>query len=321
MIVKQFIINADDGGICESTNRAIATAFRHGLLTSASIMANGSAFEHALDTIVSPNPKLGVGIHLCLTNGYSVLSPGEVPLLVDDGGRFRHGFVSLARIARLPAARKQIESEVDAQFERMESSAIAIDHADSHRHVHMIPSILRIVGRLVQRRPGCFLRIAREPLFGIRQTAVATRWLALLQNLPKVLLLNQLARQAIGRRRTFPFVDRTFGILGSGNMDYPMLERLITHAPEGRSEIIMHPGERATDIPPETGPGDCKFLNSPLRLAELEALTDPQLHRLSDRLGIEFVRFCDVVPPASAGPGREDEAVKAQEEIVRASHR
>ena len=43
--MKQLIINGDDLGVCEATNLAIAEAFTNGILTSASLMANGPAFE------------------------------------------------------------------------------------------------------------------------------------------------------------------------------------------------------------------------------------------------------------------------------------
>ncbi|MFH1919983.1 MAG: ChbG/HpnK family deacetylase [Planctomycetota bacterium] len=60
--MKQIIISADDLGICESTNHAIEEAFRRGILTSTSLMASGPAFEHAVEQVVRPNPKLAVQV-------------------------------------------------------------------------------------------------------------------------------------------------------------------------------------------------------------------------------------------------------------------
>ena len=42
------VINADDFGISLGTNQGIEKAFKKGILTSASIMSSGSAFDNAI---------------------------------------------------------------------------------------------------------------------------------------------------------------------------------------------------------------------------------------------------------------------------------
>ena len=61
---KHLIVNADDLGISQGTNRAIQQAFRHGIVTSASLMANMAAFCDAVDCVIPSNPGLGIGEHL-----------------------------------------------------------------------------------------------------------------------------------------------------------------------------------------------------------------------------------------------------------------
>ena len=99
-VAKYVVVNADDLGITRSTNLAIRQAFREGIVTSASLMANMTAFQHALDHVVYQNPGLGIGIHLCLTSGKPVLPPAQVPLLVDRQGHFCRGFLGLYRLVR-----------------------------------------------------------------------------------------------------------------------------------------------------------------------------------------------------------------------------
>ena len=60
---KQLIINADDFGISNSANQAVFAAFKNGVLTSTSIMANAPAFENAINMI--PELKgISIGVHL-----------------------------------------------------------------------------------------------------------------------------------------------------------------------------------------------------------------------------------------------------------------
>ena len=55
------IVNADDFGRSESVNAGVAEAYRRGILTSASIVATGAAFESAV-ALVPQLEGLGIGI-------------------------------------------------------------------------------------------------------------------------------------------------------------------------------------------------------------------------------------------------------------------
>ncbi len=66
--MKNLIVNADDLGWTEGVNRGIADAHRNGIVTSASLLANGAAFESAVEMARSA-PALGVGVHLNLNDG------------------------------------------------------------------------------------------------------------------------------------------------------------------------------------------------------------------------------------------------------------
>src|SRR5215813_15169858 len=81
------IINADDFGISEEVNEAVVRSFREGVLTSTSLMVTGDAFEQAVK-LAKENPGLAVGIHLVTVLGKSVLSPSQIPTVVDKEGNF-----------------------------------------------------------------------------------------------------------------------------------------------------------------------------------------------------------------------------------------
>ena len=81
------VVTADDFGRSPSVNRAVATACDRGVLTAASIVAAGDAFEEAVD-LAARYPELSVGLHIMLSDGRPVLSAADIPGLVDAEGRF-----------------------------------------------------------------------------------------------------------------------------------------------------------------------------------------------------------------------------------------
>jgi len=298
--MRAVIINADDLGCCESTNLAIAEAHRQGILTSASLMANGSAFDHAIEHVVCPNSGLGIGLHVCLTGGSALSPPAEIPLLVDEKGRFRNGFLSLYRLtlSRPEDVVKQIELEVSAQFERLLSRGISIDHVDSHRHVHMIPRIFAIVARLTRRYGCAAIRVSDEPFMSLGAMVRPSGLPRLLSNLPKKLLLSALARRNRHAARPLRVADRTYGILGSGRMDHRAILDALAGDLDGVTEIITHPGTGAAHLAGATR-AEMRFLCSADRRAELLALLDIDIRdRIHSRAGWAG-RFCDISMMAS----------------------
>ena len=71
----RLILNADDFGLTPGVNRAIGELNAAGVVTSATLMANGPAFEDAV-SVARAHPTLGVGchvvrIHLCSPSWWS----------------------------------------------------------------------------------------------------------------------------------------------------------------------------------------------------------------------------------------------------------
>ena len=300
---KHLIVNADDLGISVPTNLAVGRAFRHGIVTSASLLANMPATAHAVERIVRPNPGLGMGIHLCLTSGRPVLPAAEVPLLVGRDGHFKRGFLGLLRLVRSRRrgeALEQIERELAAQAGWIEALGVAVDHVDSHQHVHMIPELYPLAASLARSR-GAALRWADERLAPrhFRPRALARYCLG--GGIPKKLLLAWLAG-SIRRRCPDPAIAaRYFGILDAGRMTLAALGQLVRGLPEGASEIGLHPGLAAwLEDSLECSRADHRFLRRAERGEELAAVLDPALRAELVGEGIVLARFRDVLPLGDA---------------------
>ena len=87
---KKFILNADDFGMSEAYNRAVLEGYSYGILKSASLVANGLAFEEAYTKIIPACPDLGVGIHLNVIEGKPLCS--DLDSLVDRDGNIVNRF-------------------------------------------------------------------------------------------------------------------------------------------------------------------------------------------------------------------------------------
>src|SRR5690242_13037254 len=92
--MKNLIVNADDLGWTAGVNRGIAQAHRNGIVTSASLLANGSAFADGVKT-AHALPGLGVGVHLNLSDGRPTAPAGQVKSLLNEEGKFAGGPESL----------------------------------------------------------------------------------------------------------------------------------------------------------------------------------------------------------------------------------
>src|SRR5438128_46426 len=108
-MMRRLIINADDFGLTSGVNRAIVEAHEGGIVTSATLMANGSAFDEAV-SLAQISPRLGVGCHVVLVDGVPLVRQTATDSLLDPRSRtagsprFREGigkFAALALLGRL----------------------------------------------------------------------------------------------------------------------------------------------------------------------------------------------------------------------------
>lgn len=140
----KLIVNADDFGLTQGINAAVARAHRQGFLTSATLMAGGLAWREAV-ALAAETPTLGVGVHLTLTALGPVLPPEQVSSLVDKGGRFRRQFWRV-----LVWNREQIKAEWRGQIQRLMEAGLIPTHLDSHHHIHLWPPLMTIACELAR---------------------------------------------------------------------------------------------------------------------------------------------------------------------------
>lgn len=244
----RLIINADDFGLTTGVNRAIAELHRAGVLTSATLMATGSAFDDAV-SIAHANPTLGVGCHIVLTDGIPVSHPNSIPTLLGaDGKTFRPSLVDfLQALLRGAIQEDDIAREATAQIQKLQRAGIDVTHLDTHKHTHLFPAVTRPLLHLAQR---CSIGAIRNPF--------EQEWsLALGHGNPlrrlQVKLLSRLKtqfdRQPAFRNADVFTTDGTIGVSATGNLDASTLRQILQALPsDGTFELCCHPGYNDSDL-------------------------------------------------------------------------
>jgi hopanoid biosynthesis associated protein HpnK len=277
-MTARMIINADDFGLCEGVNKAVAEAHNNGVLTSATIMANMPGLDEAVE-IAKKTPRLGVGVHLNLTEGRPISSDRQVKALVGDDGEFKYSAYTLAAKYFFDRRlRKAIEIELAAQIEAVIGKGVKPTHLDSHKHFHCFGPIYKIVCSLAER-------------FGIR----AVRWpwepaTVCYGDWPRVgfgdrmraFLLRQMTLNCQKIDSRFIKNDIFFGVAHTGRIDDKFWAEIAKTQFTGVAEVMTHPGYTE-------GLGKTRLVKE--RQVELKWLCEPTTKQLLSEAGIELVHY------------------------------
>jgi chitin disaccharide deacetylase len=308
------ILHADDFGMNAAINRGILHAFRHGLLTSASVLMNAPAADAALQcwkqqfgtagaadaavarkTLGDPGAPCDLGVHLNLTQGRPLTGNRFPQRLLDAEGRFP-GVPGLSRRLLLHGARHvaPLENELAAQIERFLDHGLSPTHLNGHQYVELMPVVQSIIPQLLRRYRIGVVRVAWEP--GLTRTSLATAsgvrpWCQ--GQLLRLFALRFLIRM---RRLGVRYPAAYFGTTHAGRIDLAAVSAYLKGAARGMIEIGLHPGRLAE---PNDALHDNDGWHDPLHAArakELELLTSPALAELLSAHGIRLSRLADLAP-------------------------
>jgi len=285
--VRRLIVNADDFGLTSGVNRAIVEAHQSGLVTSATLMANGMAFSQAVQ-IAATVPRLSVGCHLVLVDGCPVSDASQIPSLVQGAvPRFRTSLFDFARHSlQGKITPHEVVAEATAQIGKLQAAGISVSHLDTHKHTHLFPQILR---PLLQAATRCGVRAVRNPVEPISLGQVAAnprlwkRW-------GQVKVLSRMAREFRSAVRDAGMVtpEGTLGIVATGVMDEKLLRAMLANIPDGTWELVCHPGYDDADL----ARAGTRLRAS--RVRELELLKSAVIRQELERAGVELISYRDL---------------------------
>jgi chitin disaccharide deacetylase len=283
------IVNADDLGIHPSINAGIFSAYRHGILTSATMLMTTPYVEETIRQLRSePLPH---GIHLSLTLGRAMAKAGDVPDLIDRQGNLRWSARKLLLYPFTGESQRllgQIRREFQAQLDLALDHGLRLTHADSHQHVHMNPAIYALVESLLPRYGIKRLRFSREK-FSARSLPLLVRQGKTI-NLLKIALLRHVSRKI---RPELVTTEEFFGVLFSGVVTKAALHKALLSVSDQNSwEICIHPGfpvDRTDNPYPIASAND--FIRSGARQMEHDVLTDFEIQEVLGQRGLVLRDF------------------------------
>ena len=242
-------ISADDYALCDEASKHILECVQHGVLNKI------SAFPGADESLYHQIPSdVSLSLHINLVDGKCMANSDEINLIARKDGRFLHSFGGLffLWLFKRKKFEAQVYKEIHAQvlFWKNIIGADKPVFLDTHQHTHMIPSIFRMLLKVVEDEKINlkYLRIPAEPVlpfvktpslyFSYSPVNLVKQWL-----LKFLWLFNKSAAKKQGIPQAV-----FFGILFSGNMDFKRVEKLLpkfiklAKKRNNNLEILFHPG-------------------------------------------------------------------------------
>lgn len=240
--MKKIITTADDLGIDKETNEAIKECYESGVLTSSCLMAVGEAFDDAVENVIKTHPDLEIGVHLDIIECKALTQNGK-STLTDENGKFNNSYVDMLLKSYDKKFLSEVESEFNAQIEKILSVGIKPTYINTHVHTHSIPNLFKIICKSAEKYSIPNVRTQGElPYYtkGLKRHT-GTRYCL---NIIKNILLN-----------TFTFINKNelkkynlktnkyfLGVLYTGQMDEKTVIAGIERLPENSlAEVICHP--------------------------------------------------------------------------------
>ena len=263
---RYLIVNADDFGVSNEVNEAIASTLAARCVTSTSVMVPAPAFNAAVD-YQTKHPGTDVGVHLTATSEWPswrwkpVLGK-SVPSLLDKDGFLPKTAAELFRQAKL----EELEAEFCAQIDTALGCGIELTHLDSHMFVlqcgrHDYYSLYLKIAHRYQLPLRAISRTVGHWLTGVDRAISSADSLGLLYPEHVIFAGSYDARTA-----------STYWI------------KILKSLPQGLSEIYCHPGYARGDLA-----GFATDLEQ--RQADLDFFISPTCREIVEHEGIQLMNY------------------------------
>jgi len=255
--MKKLIINCDDLGVSKEANLGITDCLLKKKATSASIMANGEFFDHALTNIKEKVPDNWFGLHLNLTEG-SALNSDSIKILTDKDFKFNKepsAFFLMNLNRKKEIIDNLIYLEFKAQILKVKKAGVRISHFDSHEHIHHSPFIYRIIKKLGKEFGINKIRLVKEFLV-LKNLFKDFGYKFMSKNYVKLLLLNYCSNRI--KDSFFLSPNYFYGILNSGKIEIDEFFLYLNKIKQDSViELCIHPADEISSPKIEKN----KFIN------------------------------------------------------------
>jgi chitin disaccharide deacetylase len=275
---KRVIIHADDFGLTQGINRAIFDLVEAGILTSTSVMTNIPHFQEVTDL----NYKIGIGIHLNLTEGRPLNMNEKIVTLLDNTGNFHDYSILINKVLKGKISAEEVELELNAQIEQLIDLGIKPSHIDTHESFFKYPFFIPIIRRLAK----------KHNILGIRTYTPRRFDYSRLLNPKKILISILLLFQKYRWKKWgFRITDEIDSLIEFG-LDYETAIRkakdIFSGLPDGVLEFVVHPGY---------SDGDISLLGGYVkeREIELQVLLSEEFRNILKTSDVKLITYNDIL--------------------------
>jgi hopanoid biosynthesis associated protein HpnK len=235
--------------------------------------------------------RLRVGLHLVVASGPTMLG-GNAASDALLGPSLQFAFSAAARAA--------LAREIRAQFEAFRATGLTLDHANVHRHLHLHPTVARLMLEIGRDYGLTAVRIPHEPLAPLRQAGAGAGALAAAAfHAPFAALLRRRVHAA-----GLAANDHLLGLAWTGGMTEARVLRLIAALPEGVSELYFHPASARSAVLVRAMPAY-------QHVEELAALLSPAVRARIEAADIALMSYGDL----GGGPSSAGSTAKVQSSV------
>ena len=286
--VRRLIVNADDFGLTPGVNRAIIEAHSTGLVSSATLMANGVGFDDAVKRAKAV-PNLSIGCHIVLVDGMPLSDSRKLPSLTGGiDSQFEKSIGAFAfRAIRRKIKPGEVQAEAAAQIRKLQNAGIEVSHIDTHKHTHIFPQVLV---PLLRAAKTCGIGAIRNPFGRVAYSGLATQP-KLWKRYGQLMLLNPFARRFLQSVQAEGIItpNGCLGVAATGVLDETLFHAILENLPDGTWEFVTHPGYNDSDL------DEVATRLRQSRETELRLLTSPGVREDLARQGIELISYRDLL--------------------------
>lgn len=260
--MKKVIINADDFGYSSGVNQGILKAFKKGVLSSTTLMANMPGREEAIQ-LSKNTPNLGVGGHLVLTCGKPIT---DAKTIIDEKGEFYR----LKEYYKNRSKMKddEIYSEWCAQIDFLLDNDVDVSHLDSHHHLHTFPENLEITKQIANK-----YKLSFRNAYNLEDNMV-------LPYQKGIKGFEDLMNSEAIRTMDSPYIVKRDACIDE-------IKKVLEKLTENVTELMVHPA--FVD--------EVLYFQSSFnvqRIREVEILTDPPVKKLFKKMDFKIVNYRDL---------------------------
>ena len=261
--MKYLTINTDDFGLNKDIDRGIIEAFNKGILTDASLMANGPNYEQAIR--FAKELKIPIAAHINLIRGKMLTGFQPTGSIIDFWKK------SLEKKYLVG-----IEQEARAQIEKILNDGVKINQINSEKHSHFFPPVFKLWVKLAEEYEIPYIRFIKEfnlipSLQGIKANLLS------IFSITNIKYLNNSTVKSTNYFR---------GILITGKINSTRLIKTIKTLKEGWTELMVHIGYNG-EIDKSMG----QYFLTQSREEELKALLNPNFKDIISTLNIKLKSF------------------------------